>query len=196
MRTLLWALAAVAAVAPVVAPVAAQTPAPDIQLFFQAAARDGPEADEALRVIGAGWRDGYAGLIIDLARFFPSSRRPAASGPAEALEAGDGENPLQGRPPGGPGLGGAPAPLPPGAQIRARLVRFLEKQTGERFGDDLGRWRRWLWSRPHEPHPDYPAFKAALYAQVDPRMAEFFRPGGEYSRMDSVQQMMCTAFES
>ena len=184
MCTLAWALA-------VAAPLAAQAQAPDIRLFFQATSRDGREADEALRAIGGVWRDGYAGLVIDLARFFPSSRRPSGSGgPAEALEAleaGDGENPLQGRPPRGPGAVGAPAPLSPGAQVRARLVRFLQKQTGERFGDDLGGWRRWLWSRPHEPHPDYPAFKAALYARVDPRMAEFFRPGDRaLVRLDEI----------
>jgi hypothetical protein len=171
----------------VAAPVAAQAPAPDIRLFFQAASRDGRGADEALRAIGASWRDGYAGLVIDLARFFPSARRRPSGGPVEALDAGDGENPLQGVPPASSGLGGAPALAPAGAQVRARLVRFLEKQTGERFGDDLGRWRRWLWSRPDEPHPDYAAFKAALYAQVDPRMADFFRPGSRaLVRLDEV----------
>ena len=171
----------------VASPVASQEPAPDIRLFFQAATRDSREADDALRTIGASWRDGYAGLVIDLARFFPSARRRPSSASAEVLDGGDGENPLEGRTAGSTGLGEAPASAPPGAEVRARLVRFLEKQTGERFGDDLGRWRRWLWSRPDQPHPDYPAFKAALYAQVDPRMADFFRPGNRaLVRLDEV----------
>ena len=41
---------------------------PDIALFFQAAAQDGVRAQEALDEISARWRDGYAGIIWDLAR--------------------------------------------------------------------------------------------------------------------------------
>jgi hypothetical protein len=67
--------------------------------------------------------------------------------------------------------------LSPRAKVRARLIRFLEKQTGESFGDDLSRWRKWMWNRPYEPHPDYALFKAVLYGQLDRRMVEFFPPG-------------------
>ena len=58
------------------------------------------------------------------------------------------------------------------------LIRFLEKQTDQRFGDELSRWRKWIWNQPLELHPDYPLFKASLYGQIDRRMAEFFPPDG------------------
>ncbi len=166
------------------APVSAQAPPPpDIRLFFQASSRDGRQAEEALRALSGSWRDGYAGLVIDLARFFPSSR-PRTAASEGAPEAEDDDNPLGGRFPESPGRG---EPASPGALVRARLLGFLGKKTGQGFGDDLARWRRWLWNRPDEPHPDYAAFKAALYAQVDPRMAEFFRPGGRARiRLDEV----------
>jgi hypothetical protein len=165
-------------------------PPPEIDLFFQAASSDRRRAEAALAAIAPSWRDGYAGMVIDLARFFPSQRRDPGDplpgpAPAAGTDAG-GDDPLASRA-GFPGDGAAPPRPGPGALVRARLVRFLEKQTGERFGDDLRRWRRWLWNRPLEPHPDYAAFKAALYAQVDPRMAEFFRPGGAaLVRLDEV----------
>lgn len=157
-------------------------PVPDIRLFFQAASTDEKEARRALEVIAGGWRDGYAGLVIDLARFLPRSpvrRPPGEGGPIDDLGSTDVDaapgvgartGPL-GTPPAGP------APPPPGARIRARLIQFLERQTRHRFGDDLGRWRRWLWNRPYEPHPDYAAFKAALYGQLDRRMSDFFAAG-------------------
>ena len=41
---------------------------PDIRLFQEATAQDGAVAGEALGEIAAGWRDGYAGMVWDLAR--------------------------------------------------------------------------------------------------------------------------------
>lgn len=35
-----------------------------------------------------------------------------------------------------------------------RTLRFLERQTGQRFGRDFDRWHRWIWSLPYDPHPD------------------------------------------
>ncbi|MCP4658290.1 MAG: DUF3179 domain-containing protein [bacterium] len=96
---------------------------------------------------------------------------------------------------GGPGAGrassfpsaGAQAPEHPTTRIRERLVRFLERQTGQRFGGDLRAWRRWYWDRPYRPHPDYALFKAVLYGQVDERMADFFPVDGkELIRLDEV----------
>lgn len=67
-------------------------------------------------------------------------------------------------------VNGEPFPNP----VRVRLIRFLERLTGQRFGDDLNRWREWMWSLPFDPHPEYAAFKAAVYARIDPRMRQFF----------------------
>ena len=41
---------------------------PEIGLFLQATSQDGALAEGALRQIAAGWRDGYAGIVWDLAR--------------------------------------------------------------------------------------------------------------------------------
>jgi len=82
----------------------------------------------------------------------------------------------------------APASADASARVRQRLVRFLEEQTGQRFGQDLARWRQWMWNRPYAPHPDYAAFKGALYARIDPRMGSFFGPGiRAHIRLDEVE---------
>jgi len=178
------------ALAFVLGPAAAPIEAPpDIGLFAQAAGPDEGQAQDALRRIEAAWKDGYAALILDLARFMraPSrSRSPAAfdapAGPSPADSGGEAPGPL------GDPFGSLPArPEDPSTRIRERLIRFLEKQTGERFGHDLQRWRQWLWSRPYDPHPDYAAFKAALYGRIDPRMASFFAPGASaLIRLDEI----------
>jgi hypothetical protein len=75
----------------------------------------------------------------------------------------------------------------PSSVIRARLTRFLEEQTGKSFGDDLNRWRQWMWRLPYDPHPQYATFKGRVYAQLDPRFADFFRePLRTSIRLDEV----------
>lgn len=145
--------------------------APEIRLFFEAAGRDDKAAQQALETIAASWRDGYTAPIVDLARFMRSPRR-AADQVGEAPPMFLDEDADRGL--GVPGLPSSEGGLEPGARARARLTRFLEKQTSQRFGDDLRAWRRWLWSRPYDPHRDYAAFKAALYSRIDPRMLAFF----------------------
>ena len=166
---------------------AARDPPPDLRTFLEAASADEKVARAALDTIAATWRDGYAPLFVDLARFMRSARRAGPAGDEKGPSLDDGDRGGGGGPSGGSGFPDSASDRPPSAQIRARLLRFLEKQTGQRFGDDLGRWRRWYWSRPYDPHPDYAAFKAGLYAQVDPRMAAFFPPGArELVRLDEV----------
>jgi hypothetical protein len=70
--------------------------------------------------------------------------------------------------------------------VRQRIIRFLERQTGQRFGDDLSLWREWLWNRPVDSHPEYAAFKAAVYATIDPQMAAFFQTPKSTIRLDEV----------
>ena len=48
---------------------------PDIRLFFQATSLDKDEAETALEAIAEVWKDGYTPMLVDLARFFPSSQR-------------------------------------------------------------------------------------------------------------------------
>jgi Protein of unknown function (DUF3179) len=157
---------------------------PDLRLFFQAASRDEKEAGAALEQLAATWRDDYAAMIVDMARLMrPAPREPASD---DELPVSDDE---VGGPPARPADPITPVrqPASPLARVRARLTRFLEKQTRQRLGDDLWAWRKWIWSRPYEPHPGYLAFKAALYAQIDPRMAEFFNRGARSAvRLDEV----------
>jgi hypothetical protein len=177
-----------ASAAPMLVPPSLDPSPPDLRLFFEAASADEKQARAALDRIAASWKDGYAPLLVDLARFMRSAPGPGPSAD-ETLSLNDGDTR-------GLGAGGTPrsfpesaasGPPPPSARVRARLVRFLERQTGQRFGDDLRRWRRWYWSRPYDPHPDYAAFKAALYGRLDPQMADFFPPGArELVRLDEV----------
>ena len=132
---------------------------PDVLLFIQAASPDERDSKMALERIAASWRDGYTAMFVDLARLL----RPA--GPAGAVAAA----------------------IQPDSPVRRRLVRFIEKQTGENFGDDLDDWRRWMWSQPYDPHPDYAMFKGHVLAQIDPRF-EVLLPAGVQAtiRLDQI----------
>ena len=157
--------------------------APDLDWFFQAAARDDRVARRALEQIAASWKDGYASMLVDLARLMRPARRPGTS-PVDVTVDDDVEP--NDTAPSDP-FGGAQAPRHPSSVIRARLIRLLEEQTGKNFGDDLHRWREWMWNLPHDPHPQYATFKAQVYAQIDRRFAEFFRePLRASIRLDEV----------
>jgi hypothetical protein len=160
-------------------------PVSGIAVFFQAASSDQKQAAPALAELARTWRPGYAALIVDLARFIVP--RPPAGPPvgARTIDLGSAvgpDDPGARRPQDFDDPNAVPArPLP----ARQRLIALLEKQTGRRFGNDLGRWREWIWTQPYDPHPDYMAFKAALYKRVDPRMAGFFT-GTPLIRLDEV----------
>jgi len=192
LPALLLSLASGSSPASAAAPEAARADAPPgIRRFFEAASTDAAIAEPALAALEAGWRDGYAGMLVDLARFMRSPRRPRSGESSGDLEPAGDRNDGAGVGPVGLQPGGVQAglatPPDPTSRVRARLTRFLEKRTGQRFGDDLKAWRRWIWARPYEPHPDLAAFKANLYAAVDPRMAEFFAPGAAASiRLDEI----------
>jgi hypothetical protein len=155
--------------------------APPIQLFFAAASADAKQAGDALDTIGRNWRNSYTSLIVDVARFLGAARRNY--GPdlfEQRMPAADEFRPDWTPPPGAP----ASQAAQPGS-ARARLIRFLEQQTKQHFGDDLGKWRAWMWSLPYDPHPDAMRFKAALYTPVDPRMGQFFT-GRSLIRLDEI----------
>jgi len=153
---------------------AAQSPAPDVALFFDATARDDTSAKKALDQIAARWKDAYAPLILDLLRLMP---------PSPVEDSGIFVSP---GPQGGPSLT-TRVTEDKRAAGRARLLGFLEEQTGQRLGQDFPRWRKWTWTLPYEPHPDYARFKAQLYVRIDPRMREFFPPGGRsLIRLDEI----------
>lgn len=169
----------VVALALVAIPLAATAEVP-VETFFRAASRERPVAEAALQEIARQWRPGYAALLLDLARMFrPSSR------PRPMVDVGPMGMPAGSR------LSSAGAGLPeigdPGSPERRRLLQFLERQTSQRFGDDLDRWRKWTWSLPAEPLPVHVALKRRLYAEIDPRMATFFPDGvAARIRLDEV----------
>lgn len=157
--------------------------------FFAAASGDEDAAREGLADLERHWRDGYVGPILDLARFFAA--------PDHTPSAADFASESAARGPGGRfGPAGAdddaaapsrPARRDPGSPVRARLIRFLEARTGERFGHDLDRWRRWLWRRPYDPHPDYARLKSDVYGTIDPRFRRFFPEGVRSTvRLDQI----------
>jgi hypothetical protein len=177
----LWVLLTVALTAVVIASMHAQerlAQVPPWQAFIVAGGSDKDASEAALAEIASGWRDAYAALIVDVARFLPSPRGPQASEDQSFFEFEDttGEPGWTGQASRGSDFPTA-VRQPPGAEVRRRLTSLLERHTGQRFGDDLRAWRRWYWSLPWTPHPDFFAFKAELYSRIDPRYRVFFRNG-------------------
>ncbi len=153
---------------------------PPLQLFFEAASTDEAVATKALETLATQWRNSYTPMIIDLARLMRPAGRSGGgdtfdmgAGPTTGGAGEDGEFSTGA----GRGSGDFPAVgrrVLPESIARARLVRFLEQQTGQRFDEALHGWRRWMWTLPYDPHPEYAAFKAHVYSQIDPRMRAFF----------------------
>jgi hypothetical protein len=153
-----------------------------ITRFIEAASSDSQISTRALNEIRAGWRDAYTPMFIDLTRVMRPPRRlsaPDDSTSPPLLPDGDDDS----------GRRGTSLPTTPdiGSPVRRRLLQFLERQTGQRLGDDLDRWRAWVWSRPFEPHPDYAVLKRAVYGDIDPRMRAFFPDGVQSAiRLDQI----------
>ena len=153
-------------------PVAAEDA--DILDFLRLASPDKRESAAAAEALTPGWRDGYAALIVDLARLFPPSRRARSGVDFSGEGAGGGAGDRLGEAAGPSTPSAAPAGGSGGSPVRRRLIRFLESRTGQRFGDDLDKWRRWLWKQDYAPHPRYAEFKGGVYGNIDPRMRAFF----------------------
>ena len=64
--------------------------------------------------------------------------------------------------------------LAEGIETRRRILSILERVTGQRLGRDLDRWWTWIWRTDPGTHPEYAAFKASLYALVDPDFEDYF----------------------
>ena len=137
------------------------------------ASKDEKVSEAAAERLGAVWKNSYAAMVIDLARFFRPSREGVGQADADD-ELGLGDDPQTGNAPRGVGQPFRLAVRTPESIIRGRLMRFLSQQTGKSFGNDLKLWRKWSWTLPYDPHPAYAEFKGGLYAKVDPRMAAFF----------------------
>ncbi len=161
----------IAAAALLIQPLGGHTP-PDIQRFLDLGSADAKVAAAAEPEIVAAWKDGYASMLIDMARLLPAPRRPDD---LSEIVLADTAAPS------------SPAPVvQPGSPVRARLIRFLEQRTKQRFGDDLVKWRRWMWALPYDPHPSYAVFKAAVYSRIDPAMKRFFATDLASIRLDEI----------
>jgi Protein of unknown function (DUF3179) len=149
---------------------------PHWQAFIAAASSDKKQAQAALEDIAARWRDGYAALIIDVVRFLPSPRAIPTPGEGPSPDFDDTVD--EQRPEATAGRRESPPMVrsSPGIDSRRRLTNFLERQTHQRFGDDLRSWRKWMWALPDNPHADYASFKAELYGSIDPGFRAFFPP--------------------
>jgi hypothetical protein len=168
------------------APPSVLSTAPPLELFFTAVGADARRADAALAEIAKAWQPGYAAMLVDLARLPWTSATPSTTDdgvpPPPALdEPSDGRGQASGR---GPDVG---PPLRQGSPVRQRLVRFLERQTRQRFGLDLEKWRAWMWALDYQPHPEYARFKGLVYRTIDPRMEGFFPPRAKaLVRLDEI----------
>ncbi len=165
--------------------VAAQRADIPLSVFVRAASTNESEARAALDVLAADWNNRYAAIVLELAEMSRGEMVVAPPDP-DLLSAGSPDDPFVRDP------GPDPAAPPPArlrqSPVRERLLRFLDRHTGRRFGGRFERWHEWVWSLPYEPHPDYALFKGLLYANVDPRMRDFFPPGVQSRvRLDEVE---------
>jgi hypothetical protein len=149
---------------------------PAWQAFLAAAGSDQKQARAALAEIAARWRDSYTAMIVEVARFLPSTRASQADGDAPPPDLDDAVDSRPSAATGGRGDRPPAVRTSPGAETRRRLMAFLEDRTRQRFGDDLRAWRKWMWALPDRPHEDYASFKAELYGRIDPRFRDFFPP--------------------
>lgn len=179
---------ALAGSAPSLPAIRAQSAPPwlPLEVLTRAASTRGADARRALDQLAEQWRPGYAPMLLDLAEF---TRAPFFAAAVDFSELNVGfsavgvESSFQGL----PNLSVPDAPRPISA-VRDRLLRFLERTTQQRFGLDFDKWHQWIWAQPYDPHPEYVAFKGRLYANVDPRMADFFSPGVRASiRLDEIE---------
>ena len=168
MRAFLLSVVATTTLA-MVTVLATAPPPPPIARFLEAASPDEKTARAALDEIAAGWKDGYAAMIIDLVRLMRGPRQSASEvTEPTAFDDDLGQTNPNRR------ADELVSASDPGSPIRRRLLAFLSRQTDRRFSNDLGAWREWTWGLPADPHPDYALLKGAVYGQIDPKMRAFF----------------------
>lgn len=148
---------------------------PPLELFLQARDLNDRAASAAMSELAKLWQDSYTPMIIDMARLLRRAPTPANT---DTVAIGPDEDPGDSRLGASTPGGFEPAPVVRRESlIRRRLLNFLERQTRQRFGEDLNAWREWMWKLPNTPHPQYAEFKGAVYATIDPRFRQFFPPG-------------------
>ena len=73
--------------------------------------------------------------------------------------------------------------------LDSSVANALDRLSGQSFGHDWRRWVEWLAEREDvRPHPDYVAWKAALFQRIDPAFGEFLYPGVKHrARVEEIQ---------
>ena len=128
-----------------------------LEVVTQAGSTRGADARAALDRLAGQWRLGYAPILLELAE---QSRAPLAAGIdfSEGIVSGvtgPADAPFQGLPNLNVGKGRRPV-----TAVRDRLLRFLERTTGQRIGLDLNKWHQWTRAQSYDPHPEYVPFKS------------------------------------
>ena len=62
----------------------------------------------------------------------------------------------------------------PNRNVLEKLIRLIEKKSGQVFDGDVHSLYEWLWSAERPVHPDYAEFKKLLYSPIDARFSEYF----------------------
>lgn len=161
-----------------------------LEVITEAGSTKAADARRALDQLAGQWRPGYVPMLLDLADrsrasvFVPSRELPMPSIVGGYTGPVDIPGSFQ-------GLGNAanvqegPRPV---TRVRERLLEFLERTTGQRFGLDLNKWHQWIWAQSYDPHPEYMPFKSRLYSDVDARLAELFAADHQTSiRLDEIE---------
>jgi len=69
-----------------------------------------------------------------------------------------------------------------------QIFELLRANTGQSFDFDIQLWYGWLWHQQYEMAPEYAAFKARLFATIDPRFRAYFSADRNTSiRLDEVR---------
>lgn len=62
--------------------------------------------------------------------------------------------------------------------LELNIASVLEPLSGQKFGDDWGKWVEWLEKQKDiRPNPGFVAWKSALFQLIDPAFGEFLYPG-------------------
>jgi len=73
--------------------------------------------------------------------------------------------------------------------LDSSVANALDRLSGQSFGHDWRRWVEWLAEREDvRPHPEYAAWKGALFQLIDPAFGEFLYPGVKHrARVEEIQ---------
>ena len=78
----------------------------------------------------------------------------------------------------------------PSSRSNDLVGQALRDLTGQDYtSDDWDAWMDWIGhnSDLYEPPSEYASWKARIYAAIDPRISQFIRPAGEFSRIDLTE---------